>query len=91
MSLFSRIRQALSLRDLVERRNITALAARLGISRADAAWIVRRSREVGYPQARTEFDAYARSPRPAVEVSVGSVDQKGLAARATAAPDERGP
>ncbi len=67
MSLLLRMLRALSPTGLIERRNVAALARQLRIGRRDAEWIVRRSRQVGYPQARTEFEAYARRPRVAPE------------------------
>ena len=54
-SLFGRVRAALSLRRRDERRHVAALASHLRVSRADAEWIYRRSRAVGYPTAMTEF------------------------------------
>jgi phage replication-related protein YjqB (UPF0714/DUF867 family) len=55
--MVERVRVALSFRHRDDRRNVAALASHLGVSREDADWIYRRSREVGYPTALTEFEA----------------------------------
>ncbi len=47
-----------------ERRNIESLAARLGVSIDDAAWIHARSREVGFGAAMTEYEARCREAPP---------------------------
>jgi hypothetical protein len=53
--VIGRVRAAVSLQRREERRNVDALATHLGIPYDDAAWIYRRSRQVGYPTAMTEF------------------------------------
>lgn len=45
-----------------DRTNIRTLAAHLSIDEADAAWLYRRSRRVGYPTARAEFDRRCLDP-----------------------------
>jgi hypothetical protein len=59
-SLPERLLALLSPGRRAERRNIDALAARLGASVDDAAWIYGRSREVGYGAAMLEYEERCR-------------------------------
>jgi hypothetical protein len=43
-----------------DRRNIDALARRLGVSRADAEWIFTRSRVAGFGAAMIEYEERCR-------------------------------
>ena len=56
-SMVERLRVAVSLRDRDDRRNVAALGSHLAMSTGDAERIYRRSREVGYPTAMTEYEA----------------------------------
>lgn len=58
--LFDRVRDALSPARRHDRHNAAALASRLGVSLADAAWIVGRSREVGYGATMLEYEEICR-------------------------------
>jgi len=63
-SLIERVRALIPNRADDDRRNIAALAHRLGVSRTDAAWIYRRSHDVGFGAAMTEYEArHARATR----------------------------
>ena len=83
-SLLARIGRFVSLASWFERRNAGALAAHLRVSREDASWILRRSREVGYPQAVAEFESRRRN-----EVAE-SPPSKPVAARPTSADETSG-
>jgi hypothetical protein len=48
-----------------ERRRIDALSEKLGVSRADAARIISRAREVGFGAAMTEYTASVEGASPA--------------------------
>jgi hypothetical protein len=62
-SLTSRLLDAVLPRRRDDRRNIEALAARLGASTDDAEWVYRRSRAVGYGAAMLEYEARCRDGR----------------------------
>ena len=59
-SLVDRLRAILSPSARTDRRNIESLAAKLAISDEDAAWIYRRSREVGHGAAMLEWEELCR-------------------------------
>ncbi len=86
VSLLLRMLRALTPTALIERRNAAALARQLGIGRRDAAWIVRRSRQVGYPQARSEFERYAQNAAVTLEPPAARA-----VSRHRPAPDDRAP
>lgn len=56
-SLRERLRRLLSPAARADERNITSLAERLCLPREDASWIYRRSREVGFGAAMSEYEA----------------------------------
>jgi hypothetical protein len=58
-SLLERIRAILHLDGGDDRRNIASLARQLDVPPDDAAWIYRRSREVGFGAAKSEYDLRA--------------------------------
>jgi len=59
-SLLERVREQLSPGRRADRRNIVALARRLGTSTDDAAWIYGRSRHVGHGAAMLEYEERCR-------------------------------
>ena len=62
-SVTERLREMLSPSARTERRNIQALAEQLGASTDDAAWVYRRSREVGHGAAMLEWEERCRERR----------------------------
>ena len=59
-TVIERVRAFLSPTARADRRNIASLASQLGCSREDAAWVYRRSREVGHGAAMLEWEEKCR-------------------------------
>jgi hypothetical protein len=59
-SLIDRVMAVLSPARRVDRRNVEALAAKLGCSREDAEQVYRRSHEVGFGAAMLEYEQRCR-------------------------------